>query len=321
MKHKAYFAFVLVCIAALAAGCSQGLMPTPNMYLDPNVNAFDGVHPDLQSNACRLIYVTDRAPMPDVDGVPTYGTGRNKSLAFGQQTLRFGKGIDWPTLVKESRTDVRFSDLEIHYGKVRPRGKFPETPEKLELIDGEIRVRHDAAALEASEAEFRKLVGEHLSRTPHKHIYLFIHGYNNDFQYPSGVIAGLWHFMGRRGVPMVYLWPSKATILGYGYDRESGDFTIHHLKQMLVALGKCPDIERVHIIAHSRGTDVVTTALREINLKNGGDPLKTRAALKLGTLILAARDQVAGSFGIAVLITSRGNPYAETTLRICAVNP
>lgn len=282
---------VVVCAALFLGGCSQDLMPTPNIYLDPNVNAFEGVHQDLQSNACRLIYLTDRQPTGVVDGIPTYGTGRNKSLAFGQQTLRFGKNIDWPTLVKASRTDVRFLDLTIHYGKVRPRGTFPESPGKIELTEeGELRLVNNDKELAASEAEFQKLVCEHLSRTQLKHIFLFVHGYNNDFQYPSGVIAGLWHFMGRRGVPMVYLWPSKAKLLGYGYDRESGDFTIFHLKQMLRALGKCPEVEKLHIIAHSRGSDVVMTALREIYLEQGRDAIKTRKALKLGTLILAAPD-------------------------------
>jgi len=45
----------------------------------------------------------------------------------------------------------------------------------------------------------------------------------------------------------------------------------------------------VHIIAHSRGTDVATTALRELRIEYG-DPAAARSATKLGTLVLAAAD-------------------------------
>jgi esterase/lipase superfamily enzyme len=50
----------------------------------------------------------------------------------------------------------------------------------------------------------------------------------------------------------------------------------------------------VHIIAHSRGTDVAISALRELRLEIGGarpaGARETREALKLGTVVLAAPD-------------------------------
>ena len=48
-------------------------------------------------------------------------------------------------------------------------------------------------------------------------------------------------------------------------------------------------MSKVHIIAHSRGTDVTTTALRELLIEHGGVQ-ETREALKLGVLVLAAPD-------------------------------
>ena len=71
------------------------------------------------------------------------------------------------------------------------------------------------------------------------------------------VIAELWHFLGRQGVPILYTWPAGfGGLRGYTRDRESGGFTIFHLKQFLRLLASTPELEELNIIAHSRGTDV-----------------------------------------------------------------
>jgi esterase/lipase superfamily enzyme len=49
-------------------------------------------------------------------------------------------------------------------------------------------------------------------------------------------------------------------------------------------------VEKVHVIAHSRGTDVAVSAIREMLLLHGGDTDAARAAMKLGVLVLAAPD-------------------------------
>src|SRR5262249_48593512 len=70
----------------------------------------------------------------------------------------------------------------------------------------------------------------------------------------------------------------------------SCEFTIFHLKQLLRSLGRCEQVEKVHILAHSRGTDIATTALREINMERSFAPQSAREALKLGNVVLAAPD-------------------------------
>jgi esterase/lipase superfamily enzyme len=106
------------------------------------------------------------------------------------------------------------------------------------------------------------------------------------------VIAQIWHFLGRVGVPIAYTWPAghPGLISGYAYDRESSEFTVYHLREVLRTLGMTEDVEKVHIIAHSRGTDVAVSAVREILLLHGGDAAAARAAMKLGVLVLAAPD-------------------------------
>ena len=94
---------------------------------------------------------------------------------------------------------------------------------------------------------------------------IFVHGYNNDFTDSVRTIGNLWHFMGRQGVPIAYTWPAGAGgLAGYTTDRESCEFTIFHLKTFLEDLAADPEIEKIHILAHSRGTDVSVTAVREL---------------------------------------------------------
>jgi esterase/lipase superfamily enzyme len=122
---------------------------------------------------------------------------------------------------------------------------------------------------------------------------VYIHGAGSDFETPAYVMAGLWHFMGRCGVPVVYSWPSDGSgesLAGYDYNRESSEFTVYHLKHFLRVLARCPGIAKVHLIAHSRGADTAFAAIRELNLEiraTGGD---TQRVLKLGCFVLAAAD-------------------------------
>src|SRR4029453_16952015 len=49
-------------------------------------------------------------------------------------------------------------------------------------------------------------------------------------------------------------------------------------------------VKKINLIGHSRGTDVVLSALRELHLEFNGAGKDTREELKLGTLVLAAPD-------------------------------
>jgi len=71
---------------------------------------------------------------------------------------------------------------------------------------------------------------------------------------------------------------------------DEGRVTVLHLRRTLREIASSPDVRQLNLIAHSRGTDVLTTALREINLEERAAGRSTRETLKLGHLILAAPD-------------------------------
>ena len=279
----------------LAAGCGGTmLMPTPNLYALTPDNPFPDVPSCFRTNTVDILYATDRAPESDIAENPKYGYRRSRSLAFGVTTVRIGKDLSWDALVAASRSALRPTELPMGTDGTRELGRFPATPSKTVERDGRtVDAPEVADARLAAETRFKALIAERLALTPKKEVYVFVHGTGSNFEEPTYVLAGLWHFMGRCGVPVAYTWPAGGGsdyARGYAYDRESSEFTVYHLKQFLCLLAACPGVEKVHILAHSRGTDTVMAALRELNIEIRAGGGNTRQALKLGCLVLAAAD-------------------------------
>ncbi len=271
---------------------SSQLMPTPNIYASGEYRLFEDLAPELQTTTADLLYVTDRAPEAR-DGSFRYGYGRSTSLAFGSCLVEIGHDLDWATLVAESTVRDRTVDLPLIVRSIVERGRLASTPLPLVEQDGEF-VNEPAAVASQMEliARFHDEIRRRLAFTPVHEAFLYVHGYQNSFDYAAGVVTEFWHFGGRVGVPILYSWPagSPGLLKGYNHDRESGEFTILHLKQLIRALSQMPELRRIHVIAHSRGTDVAASALRELVIEERGGGRIARDTFKLGQVILASPD-------------------------------
>jgi len=293
MRKQAHIFLPLLVVLVLCGCKGRELMPTPNLYVGSEEDPFANVAPVYRTSSVELLYLTDRKPAETRDGVLEYGYGRSASVAFGTCSVEIGKGVNWDTLVENSRVHKRTVDLPLKIVSISELGRMPGTPFPMQEDGGKL-VDDPAVLAEAREAAGR-LRGElqrRLDLTPRKEAFVFVHGFHNTFEYAAFTLAELWHFLGREGVPILYTWPAghSGLIRGYNYDRESGQFTIYHLKQVLRMLAASPDLERIHIIAHSRGTDVASTAVRELLIEARGSGKDPREALKIGNLILAAPD-------------------------------
>jgi esterase/lipase superfamily enzyme len=285
---------LLLVVLCLLAGCKQReLIETPNLYLEPDLYPFADVPSPLQTNTVDILYATDRKREGDEDDPVQYGYRRSYSVACGSLVVEIGQDVTWDELVEASRTKKRKVSLPLKIVSIEERGRFPDTPPPI-VFEGD--VAHETPEYLAAEKKAQDALHEGLRRrlalTPRKEAFVFVHGYNNTLEVAAFRMADLWHFLGHEGVPIVYSWPAggPGLIRGYTYDRESSEFTIYHLKEFLQALAACPELETIHVIAHSRGCDVVATALRELIMvarASGGDP---QAMLKLGHVVLAAPD-------------------------------
>lgn len=259
-------------------------METPRVYARSAADPFASLPAELRTPDLALIYVTDRERTET-----GYGSGRSLSAAFGEVRVSFGDGLRWDELASLSRSAERNVPVPLRLGDVQERGRWPETPYPLRVEEGRLEVDPAVVGAKARAVRgFHALLREHLRARPRKEALLYVHGYNNDFQDPALVLGQIAHFLGREFVTVLYSWPagSGGLLRGYTRDRESGEFTIFHLKETMRALIDCEDLDRVHVLAHSRGADVATTALRELYLERGA---RANGA-KLGTLILAAPD-------------------------------
>ena len=275
------------------AGCSgPRLMPTPNVYRQAGTNPFADVPAVFQTNEVDLLYVTDRLREARPGHPPAYTAGRSDRLVYGSARVAIGDRVDWESLVRESLSARRTTALPLRVRWVEERGELPNPNLVPHLTPGGPLPRPDFfASANRAVAAFQDEVQRRLALTSRKEAFVYVHGFNNDFDWALVIAAQIWHFLPREGVPIVYTWPAgRGGLRGYTYDRESSEFTVYHFKQLLRALAGCPTLEKVHVLAHSRGADVASSAVRELLLEARGTNAPVARVAKIENLVLIAPD-------------------------------
>jgi esterase/lipase superfamily enzyme len=247
---------------------------------------------------------------------------------MGVSTIELGENLSWDELVAASETSKRKVKVPVKVLVNKELVRFPPTPKMMiELPSAAERATNPTSTPSTLQVEVEKekeigkaALNKRLAQSPSKDVYLFVHGYNNNFDDSVKTIGQLWHFMGREGVPIAYTWPAGrgGLLRGYTYDRESSEFTVFHLKEAIRVIAACPDVHSLNIIAHSRGTDVAISALRELHLEFQGGGKSTRKELKLRTVVLAAPD-IDVEVVIQRMVTARlGRVPEQFVMYVCA---
>jgi esterase/lipase superfamily enzyme len=313
--------FVALVALALLAGCQRLLAPTPNLYVHAETDPFADVPAAFQSNKVDVLFVTDRKPRGEKDGSFQYGYLRSPSVAWGSAVVEIGRNVTWEDLVAASRTATRKAGLPMRVVSITEHGRFPETPAPVVIEGNEMR-ETDAyvAAKQTAVDEFQNELRRRLALSPRNEAFVYIHGYKNSFEDAAIRTAELWHFLGREGVPIVYSWPAghPGLIRGYTRDRESGEYTIFHLKEFLRALSACPEVDFIDIIAHSRGTDVLVSALRELKIFIEGTGQDPQAVYKIEDVVLAAPDIDVGVARQRFTADRMYRMFMELTIYVCS---
>ncbi len=226
----------------------------------------------------QVYFVTDRAPDNGADSA--YGHDRSASMAFGRAVLGFDK------------LAVDVDDRAIRVRDVSEQVRFPATP--LPFFHRSGASESDSvkwSAYQAATREFQAQVAQALRAAQVDEVVVFVHGYRNDFDDALTTTANIWQAADRSVVPIAYTWPAdNPGLFGYFKDRESGEFSIFHLKETLRILAGVREVRNIHVVAHSRGTDVATAALREMIIAARAAGKNPRQVLKIDNLVLAAPD-------------------------------
>ncbi|KEJ89126.1 alpha/beta hydrolase [Sulfitobacter donghicola DSW-25 = KCTC 12864 = JCM 14565] len=263
----------------------------PNLYLEGTNYPAPAVPAVLRSVTPQILFVTDREPERTEGRITGYGRDRSSAMAFGAASVQFGAD-DWDDLVARTHVDRNGRISRLTVTKVEEKVRFDSVPLPNHRLDGELRVEKAAAdSYDAGRKAFQAQIRAEIARTGHRRILIYTHGVANEFETGVTTLANLWHFAGRDSIPLAFSWPAgNRGPLGYFRDRASGDFSVYHAKEFLTMLAEMPEVEDIDIVAHSRGTGVVTQALRELILVQRARGVRPKLGLKTGTLILAAAD-------------------------------
>lgn len=308
---------LLVLLPILAACSTVHKLPsTPNIYSADAPYPGHNIAASEQGVVADIFYVTDRNAILESGDLQGYDDQRSESMAFGIATVGFGSNVSWDELVKISQVKSNRTSVDVQINSVNEVERFPATPLIFSATpDGIIIDANEATQYRQSTATMQNIVAARLEAANQSDVILYIHGFNNSFEDAVLDLNDVWHFSGRQAVPIAYSWPSgSGNLLGYFTDRESGEFTVYHLKETIRLLSSMPQVENIHIIAHSRGTDIATTALRELVIETrayGHDPV---TALKVENLILAAPDLDYGVVTQRLIAEKFGPAFGQITI-------
>jgi esterase/lipase superfamily enzyme len=139
-------------------------------------------------------------------------------------------------------------------------------------------VKVEALTTEGAQVWFRR------SSAGKRHVLLFVHGFNNQYEDAVYRFAQIVHDSGTDAVPLLFTWPSRGSVFAYAYDRESTNYSRDALEEVLAKLADEPRIESVSVLAHSMGSFLALESLRQMAIRRG------RIAPKISDVILAAPD-------------------------------
>jgi len=143
-------------------------------------------------------------------------------------------------------------------------------------------------------------------KTPDGSALVFIHGFNTKFEDSVYRFAQIVRDSGVHSAPILVTWPSRGSLLAYGYDRESTNYTRNALENLFQYLAKDPEVKEVSILAHSMGNWLTLEALRQMAIRSGGLPTKFK------NVMLAAPDVDVDVFRSQIV--DMGRPHPQFTL-------
>ncbi len=215
----------------------------------------------------EVFYATDRARTGDAEPETFYGWGRG--------TLELGTLI---VTVPDTRTKGLVESPSIW------RLEFGPNPAKHVVLRSVTPVKEDL---------FYTTMQSRIEARSNKELFVFIHGYNVDFEQAAKRAAQISYDMNYGGLPVLYSWPSAGSTVGYISDTAVVRLSGRRLSQFLEQLVARSGASTVHIVAHSMGNRALTDALELMAARRD---VETGEAPVFGQILFAAPDVDAGLF-------------------------
>jgi esterase/lipase superfamily enzyme len=278
----------MLALALLVSACGSGvydkidLMPSPEIYTSGALDPFPDVSAHVLPEQSRLFYVTDRAPAGPGDKQPRYTNERGTVLRAGTARVSITPEVtSWEEIRRITRADIRDADYVLQVADTTEIGPLPVSATA--LLDNP----PDAAETRASGTAFARQINRQLALSGNKDIFIYVHGYNVDFEYPVLVAKELQHFLGYQGAFISYGWAATPNRFAYFKDLETADATRRNLRELLGFLSKNTNVRRINLIGYSAGSRLVFETLYQVALmkKSGARDLP-----RLGRVVLVGSD-------------------------------
>ncbi|OBZ94445.1 hypothetical protein ADU59_17455 [Pararhizobium polonicum] len=102
---------------------------------------------------------------------------------------------------------------------------------------------------------------------------LFVHGYNYSYQEGLFRLAQIAADAKIDAMPVLFSWPSEATLTGYVADKDATLFARDDLVAVITEMSRQPQVKKFFLFGHSMGCFLIMEALRQLKLEGRGDVL------------------------------------------------
>ena len=104
-------------------------------------------------------------------------------------------------------------------------------------------------------------------------VAVFVHGYNYSYQEALFRTAQMAADAKTIGLPILFSWPSSASVLGYVADRDAALYSRRELDGLLQSLAATPKVKSIMVLGHSMGGFLIMEAVRQLKLQGRLDVL------------------------------------------------
>jgi esterase/lipase superfamily enzyme len=215
----------------------------------------------------KILYGTDRKVI----------SGANSPVIFSNQPANPG----------EAKYSVGYTLVSVPPNH-KP-GKI-ETPSiwKLEIHEDTLKHMVQRSIVQLSNMAFDEL----LNSTIHgNEAFIFVHGYNNSFKEAALRTAQLATDIHLQIMPIMFSWSSNGKTGDYAGDEDRVQLAVPAFKDFIKRVAKKGHFKKIHLIAHSMGNRLITSALLQLE--------HDTTNLKLDQIIMAAPDVYADLFKLS----------------------
>lgn len=120
-----------------------------------------------------------------------------------------------------------------------------------------------------SSGEFSNLFSDWVgqSKSGKKEIFVYIHGHAESFKTATQRAAELAVEMDMRHGAAIFSWPAGQRVTLYTKSQKNARKSAKYLREYLQLLNTVDGVDKIHLIAHSMGNDVLTRALNDFDME------------------------------------------------------